>query len=146
MADLVCVCVCVCVAVNRDLRDSWRYKDVLKVFGWSNLSGRFSLLFARASAWTVVIISRQTNPTRLGLPSSQLQMWTSKQFSHSVLTCSITGSASYTRSRKKNWQLNEIIHFLVWCHPKIAIIAQAWRLWSVTGRDTSSGRGARRGK
>lgn len=48
--------------------------------------------------------------------------------------------------QKKNWQLNEIIHFLVWCHPKIAIIAQAWRLWSVTGKDTSAGRGARRGK
>ena len=31
-----------------------------------------------------------------------MQMWTSKQFSHSVLTCSITGSASSTRSRKKN--------------------------------------------
>lgn len=52
----------------------------------------------------------------------------------------------YTRSRKKNWQLNEIIHFLVWCHPKIAIIAQAWRLWSVTGRDTNAGRGTQRGK
>lgn len=54
-------------------------------------------IFCKCQHRTVVIISRQTNPTRLGLPSSQLQMWTSKQFSHSVLTCSITGSASYTR-------------------------------------------------
>ncbi len=48
--------LCVCVALNRDLRDSWRYKDVLKVFGWSNLSGRFSLLFVRASAeqWSLL--------------------------------------------------------------------------------------------
>ena len=36
---------------------------------------------------------------------------------------------------QKNWQLNEIIHFLVWCHPKIAIIATAWRLWSETGKE-----------
>jgi len=95
---------------------------------------------------TVVIINRQTNPTRLGSPSSQVQMWTSKQFSHLVSTRSIIGSVSYTRSRKKNWQLNEIIHLLVWCHPKIATTAQAWRLWSATGRDNNTGRGAQREK
>lgn len=51
--------------------------------------------------WTLVIINRQTSPTSLGLPSSQLQMWTPKHFCYFVLTCSIIGSASYSRSRKK---------------------------------------------
>lgn len=92
---------------------------------------------------TVVINKRQTNPTRLGLPCSSCSCErlnnSSTLFWHALLQV-----LHPTPDPEKNWQLNEIIHFLVWCHPKIAIIAEAWRLWSLTGRDTSSGRGALR--
>lgn len=87
--------------------------------GGPTFPGDFSLLYTSANTKQSSLLAEKP----LRLPCSQ--MLTSKQFSHSVSTHSITGSASYSRSRNKNWELNNIVLSLVWCHPEIAIIAPA---------------------